>query len=192
MSTSEEMASSGQAEVFHEPQPGYPRDRESSLEIPRLETGRTPGGKFQRRDRRLTTTPTPGPTNQESRLAGSRREEDGPTSTGVGDVSRPTLARPESATCWPCSARQGTIAASWTLRALQSATPTGPATGAPMPTPWTWHMWRRKPNGCSTTPTRQFSGMKHADVGFDADVEQVMTAKREASLVVEKAHQVLV
>ena len=38
ISASEEAGYSGQAEVFHAPQPGCPRDRESSLEILRLET----------------------------------------------------------------------------------------------------------------------------------------------------------
>ena len=39
MSTSEEEGYSEKVEVFHAPQPGCPRDRESSLEIPLLETG---------------------------------------------------------------------------------------------------------------------------------------------------------
>ena len=47
MCTSEEAGYSGQAEVFHAPQPGCPRDRERSLEIPRLETGGTTGGAFR-------------------------------------------------------------------------------------------------------------------------------------------------
>ena len=47
ISTSEEAGYSGQAEVFHAPQPACPRDRESSLEIPRLETGGTTGGWFR-------------------------------------------------------------------------------------------------------------------------------------------------
>ena len=47
MSTSVEAGYSGQGEVFHAPQPGCPRDRESSLEIPRLETGGTTGGGFR-------------------------------------------------------------------------------------------------------------------------------------------------
>ena len=47
MSTSEEAGYSRQAEVFHAPQPGCPRDRESSLEIPRLETGGITGGGFR-------------------------------------------------------------------------------------------------------------------------------------------------
>ena len=64
MSISEEAGYSRQAEVFHAPQPGCPRDRESSLEIPRLETGETTGGGFRWRDRRRSTIPPPGPTNQ--------------------------------------------------------------------------------------------------------------------------------
>ena len=47
MPTSEEAGYSGQAEVFHAPQPGCPRDRESSPDIPRLENGGTTGGGFR-------------------------------------------------------------------------------------------------------------------------------------------------
>ena len=45
--TSEEAGYSGQAEVFHAPQPGCPRDRERSLEISRLEKGGINGGGFR-------------------------------------------------------------------------------------------------------------------------------------------------
>ena len=46
MSTSEKSGYSGQAEVFHAPQSGCPRDRDSSLKIPRLETGGITEGEF--------------------------------------------------------------------------------------------------------------------------------------------------
>ena len=55
----------------------------------------------------------------------------------------------------PPRARQGTTAATWPLRARQSATPRAPGTGAPMPPRWTWHTRRRGPSGRSTTPTRR-------------------------------------
>ena len=41
----------------------------------------------------------------------------------------------ESATSWPPLARQSATAATWTLRARQSANPGAPETGAPMSTP---------------------------------------------------------
>ena len=47
MSTSEDAGYSVQVEVFHVPQAECPRDRESALEIPRLETGGTTGGGFR-------------------------------------------------------------------------------------------------------------------------------------------------
>ena len=156
MSTSEEAAYSEQAEVFHSPQPGCPRDRESSLEIPGLETGGTTRGGFRCRDRRRSTIPQSVPTNQEAQLAGSRGEVKTDKPPPESGASRRQLSpAPGVRHQLPPCARQGTTAATWALRARQNATPRAPGTGALMPHPWTWHTRRRGPRGRSTTPTRR-------------------------------------
>ena len=47
MSTNEETGYAGQPEVFPAPQRGCSKDRESSHEIPPLETGENTGGEFR-------------------------------------------------------------------------------------------------------------------------------------------------
>ena len=58
-----------------------------------------------------------------------------------------------------------------------------------MPASCTWHMRRRKPRGRSTTPTRRFSSVKHADVGLTKMSSRQKTAAWKTSLVVKSAQQ---
>ena len=58
-----------------------------------------------------------------------------------------------SATSFPPRTQQGTTAATWALRARQSATLRAPWTGKAMLPSWTWHTRRRGLGGRSTTPT---------------------------------------
>ena len=132
MSTSEEAGYSGQAEVFHAPQPGCPRDRESSLEVPRLETG----GNHQRRvpvtrqkTEHHTSTRSHQPRGSTRRFALRRRRTNPHRTRRRLDASS---RQPRgSATSCPPRARQGTTAATWALRARQSATPRAPGPGRP-------------------------------------------------------------
>ena len=122
MATSKESGYSLKAEVVHAPQSECPLDRKNSPTRQR-ELSRDPatrgGGNHQRRvpvtRQKTSTTPSP-------RL----------TSIGLGGVSTPALASPGGAPPAPHPRTpQGTTAATWALRALQSAIPRALVTGAP-------------------------------------------------------------
>ena len=98
--------------------------------------------------------PPPGPTNTRGstrRFAQRRRRINPHRTRGRLDAS---YRQPRgSATSFPPRTGQGTTAATWALRARQSATPRAPGTGKPMLPSWPWHTRRRGPGGRSTTPT---------------------------------------
>ena len=85
MSTSEEAGFSEQAEVFHAPQPGCPRDRESSLEIPQLETGGTTeaGSSDEAEDGAPYLHPGPPTIRVDSPVRAEKKTDESPPDSGA-------------------------------------------------------------------------------------------------------------
>ena len=169
MSTSEEAGYSGQAEVFHAPQSGCPRDRESSLEIPRLETGEPPeaGSGDETEDGAPLLHPFPPPKRVDSPVCAEKTDQP-PADSGASRRQLSPALRERHQLPPPRSTGHH-------RRHL----------GSPRST-------ERHPQS-----SRDRGG--HADANqtiarrrrFDEDIEQAKTAAREASLVAKRAQQAL-